>query len=227
MKRIIQTWLIRGWICMAIACLAMGSQVQATEADAKAFASSVRGPDYFAGGSRYYSFGTSQSRANFENVERAQSEYGFYKTQRHWTDIKPMRSPGEFNMLQAYYPLSVRWKLKDGREFILDRVDIRPYMKEYFKTHDVELPWQKERRPKAKSGDGDPSLVHEIKDDGVILKWLITTNHVPVDERFKPSGEANRWKFSDEEHYITTIPGQPTSGIDFDKHWEFANGDKQ
>lgn len=172
--------------------------------------------DYFPGGTPFYSYGVSQSKENFANVERAQSDYSLYRDSRHWVDIKPRVSPSEFNLLQAYYPLHVRWQLKDGRQFIAENIDVRVIMREYFKTYDIKMPWQKEGRSMAKSGDGYPSLVHEIKDDTVILKWFITTNRTPVNERFTPSGAATRWRFTDEEFIVTAIKGTPTSGINFD-----------
>ncbi len=175
------------------------------------------GADYFPGGSQFYSYGVVQSKENFVNVERAQSNYGMYSKQRSWLDIRAERAPGSINMLQAYYPLHVRWKFKDGREFILENIDIRAIMREYFKTHDIRLQWQREDRPRSKSGDYDPSLVHEVKDDTVIIKWLITTNHTPVNERFTSTGAANRWKLSEEEFIVTTLKGNPTSGIDFER----------
>lgn len=177
----------------------------------------TQGRDYFPGGVQFYSYGVSQSKENFANVERAQSYYGLYTKQRTWADIKPARAPGSINMLQMYYPLDVRWKLKDGREFMLEKIDIRAIMREYFKTHDIQMPWQKEHRSKADVGDLYPSLVHEVKDDTVIIKWMVRTNHTPVSERFTPTGAATRWKFTDEEFIVTTIKGVPTSGIDFDK----------
>jgi hypothetical protein len=176
-----------------------------------------QGRDYFPGGVPYYSYGVSQSKENFANVDKAQSYYGLYTKQRTWADIKPARAPGSINMLQMYYPLDVRWKLKDGREFMLEKIDIRAIMREYFKTNDIQMPWQKEGRRKEGPSDGYPSLVHEVKDDTVIIKWLVTTNHTPVAERFTPSGAATRWKFTDEEFIVTTVKGVPTSGIDFDK----------
>lgn len=176
-----------------------------------------QGRDYFPGGVPFYSYGLSQSEENFANIERAQSYYGLYTKQRTWTDIKPGKAPGVINMLQMYYPLDVRWKLKDGREFMLEKIDIRAIMREYFKTHDIQIPWQKEHRPKADVGDLYPSLVREVKDDTVIIKWIVRTNHTPVSERFTPTGAATRWKFTNEEFIVTTIKGVPTSGIDFDK----------
>lgn len=177
--------------------------------------------DYFPGGSPYYSYGVSQSKENFADVEIAQSTYGMYSKERHWATIRPMVAPGFYNMLQAYFPLSVRWQLKDGRQFMAENIDVRAIMREYFKSNDIQLPWQKEGRPRAKAGDADPTLVHEIKDDTIIIKWLITTNHTPVNERFTPSGAATYWQRTREEFIVTVIKGTPTSGIDFDKKWEF------
>lgn len=177
----------------------------------------TQGRDYFPGGVQYYSYGVSQSKENFTNVERAQSDYTLFAGSRHWIDITPRRSPGEFNMLQAYSLLHVRWKLKDGREFMLEKIDIRAIMREYFKTSNIQMPWQKEGRPQHISGDGDPSLVHEVKDDTVIIKWLVITNHTPVHDRFpKTTGIPPRWKLTDEEFIVTTIKGVPNSGIDFE-----------
>jgi hypothetical protein len=176
----------------------------------------TQGRDYFPGGVPFYSYGVSQSKENFANVERAQSDYTLYAGSRHWIDVTPRRSPSEFNLLQSYSLLHVRWKLKDGREFILENMDMRPIMREYFKTHDIQMPWQKEHRPKADVGDLYPSLVHEVKDDTVIIKWMVRTNHTTVSERFTPTGAATRWKFTDEEFIVTTIKGVPTSGIDFE-----------
>jgi hypothetical protein len=175
-----------------------------------------QGRDYFPSGVPYYSYGVSQSKENFANVERAQSDYTLFAGSRHWIDITPRRSPSEFNLLQSYSLLHVRWKLKDGREFMLEKIDIRAIMREYFKTNDIQMSWQKEGRHKEGPSDGYPSLVHEVKDDTVIIKWLVTTNHTPVAERFTPSGAATRWKFTDEEFIATTVKGVPTSGIDFE-----------
>lgn len=176
-----------------------------------------QGRDYFPGGVQFYSYGVSQSKENFANVERAQSYYGLYTKQRTWADIKPARAPGSINMLQIYYPLDVRWKLKDGREFMLEKIDIRAIMHEYFKTNDIQMPWQKEGRRKEGPSDGYPSLVHEVKDDTIIIKWMLRINQTPVADRFTATGAATRWKLTDEEFIVTTIKGVPTRGIDFDK----------
>lgn len=177
----------------------------------------THGRDYFPGGVPFYSYGVSQSKENFANVERAQSDYTLYAGPRHWIDITPRRSPSEFNLLQSYSRLHVRWKLKNGKEFVLEDVDMRPIMRDYFKTNDIQMPWQKENRPKADVGDLYPSLVHEVKDDTVIIKWMVRANETPVQDRFpKTTGIPPRWKFTDEEFIVTTIKGVPTSGIDFE-----------
>lgn len=177
--------------------------------------------DYLPGGAAFFSFGISQSKANFENIEIAQSDYALYSDRRTWMKINPVRAGGMINMQQVYSPLSVRWQLKDGRQFILENIDVRSIMREYFKTQDLQLPWGKEGRPRAKSGDFDPSLVHEVKDDTVLIKWLIITNRTPVNERFTASGAATRWDFSYEEFVVIALKGVPTQGIDFTKVWEF------
>lgn len=123
------------------------------------------------------------------------------------------------NVLQMYYPLSVRWELKDGRQFIAENIDVRAAMQTYFKTHDIQLQWQREKRASKSFGDYVPAFVHEVKDDGVVLKWLVTLNLTPVAQRFSATGAANKWHFKDEEYIVTTIQGTPTSGIDFDKKW--------
>lgn len=174
------------------------------------------GADCFPGGSQFYSYGVVQSKENFANVERAQSNYGMYSKQRSWLDIRAERAPGSINLLQAYYPLSVRWKLKDGREFILEKIDISSIMRDYFKTHDIQLQWEREGRPRSKSGDYDPSLVHEVKDDAVIIKWFLRINGTPVGQRLTANGVATSWDIKDEEFIVATIKGKLTSGIDFD-----------
>ena len=172
------------------------------------------------GGYWMYSFGDGQTPGNFGNVEIAQSYYGLWSKQRWWGKIRPStRATANTIGLQTYYPLHVRWKLKDGREFILENIDVPAIMREYFKTHSLQLQWQREGRPKA-IGDGSPTLAHEVKDDTVILKWVITLNRTPVNERLTPTGAATRWDFQDEEHIVTVLKGNPTSGIDFSKTYE-------
>lgn len=175
------------------------------------------GGDYLPGGAQFYSYGVSQSKENFTNIERAQSYYGMYTKERWWSNIKPGVAPSSINALRSYYPLDVRWKLKDGREFVVEKIDIRVIMRDYLKTNDIKLPWQREGRPQIAISDSDPALVHEIRDDTVIIKWLIRTNRTPVNERFTSSGAATRWTREDEEFLVATIKGKPTSGIDFEK----------
>lgn len=174
------------------------------------------------GGAAEFDWGMSQRKENFENIERAQSSYGLYRTQRAWENVSPgRRAAATIIGLRVYSPLSVRWRLKDGREYLLEDIDIAAIMRDYFKTHDIQLPWQREKRPKARVGDANPMLAYEVKDDTVRLKWVITTNHTPVDQRLTPQGAANRWETSDEEYLVAVIQGKPTAGIDFDHWWEF------
>jgi hypothetical protein len=180
--------------------------------------SASSGPDYFPGGDRWYSWGPAQSKENFANVERAQWATGMYTKQRSWRPMFVSSSvvTPNLNALAAYYPLHVRWKLKDGREFILENIDIRAIMREYFRTHDLKQQWQRDNRPQAKVGDGKAILAHEIKDSTVIIKWYVRINRTPVDQRLTSTGAATKWDVIDEEHFVTNVPGKLTSGIDFD-----------
>ena len=141
-----------------------------------------------------------------------------YTNQRSWRQlfVTGSQPSPNLNTLSAYYPLHVRWKLKDGREFMLENIDIRAIMREYFKTHDLKQQWQRESRPRAKVGDGSAILAHEIKDDAVIIKWYLQINRTPVSQRLTPTGAATKWDFIDEEYFVISIPGKLTSGIDFD-----------
>lgn len=179
----------------------------------------AQGRDYFPGGSPEYGWGVSQKKEDFANVEQAQSYSGLYTKQRSWQNITVSPwATARIIGLQAYYPLSVRWKLKDGREFILENIDISAIMREYFKTHEIQLPWQREGRPKNSVGDPEPLLTHEVKDDTVRIKWVITTNRTPVDQRLTATGAATKWDFAREEFLVASLKGVPTSGIDFN-HW--------
>ena len=164
-----------------------------------------------------YSYGPGQTRENFENVEFAQYNYAVWPG-RHWGAMGPQLSASANRIgLQSYYPLHVRWKLKDGREFILENIDTAAIMREYFTTHQLQLQWQKEGRLKAQVGDLGPLLAHEVKDDTVILKWVITFNLTPVAQRLTQTGAATKWEFRDDEYIVAVLKGQPTSGIDFNK----------
>jgi hypothetical protein len=182
----------------------------------------------FPGDAKTYGFGVSQRKEDFENVEVAQLNFGMYKNQRSWAVILPeSRGSTRYASLPAYYPFDVRWKLKDGREFIVENVDTAALMREYFKTHQILLQHQRENRPRHPVGDFDPSVVVGVKDDKVVVKWLLVLNGTAIDKRLpvivngKPAMDGTPWKLEDEEHYVTSIPVKPTSGIDFKKQWEF------
>ena len=176
--------------------------------------------DYFPGGASYYSFGKSQSAENFANVKRAQTAWGLYPDDRLWIDTKPGIAPAHIGMMQYYFPFSVRWELKDGRQFLLENIDVRGIMREYFRDpkNDLVLPWQRQGRPQS-FGDMDPSLVYEVRDDVVRLKWLLMVNRTPVDQRILPSGATARWDVVREEHLVKEIPGRLVQGIDFENKW--------
>ena len=177
--------------------------------------------DLFPGGQSTYDWGYGQSKENFANIEVGQYAYSSNTAQRTWMNIQPTNGAGATMLgLSAYSPLHVRWKLKDGREFILENIDVRAIMQEYFKTHTIQLQWQREGRPRAKSCDSGPLLVQEIKDDTVRIKWVISTNQTPVDQRFTATGAATKWIFTDEEYLVTTLKGNPTSGINFNNWYE-------
>lgn len=172
------------------------------------------------GGYWMYSYGPGQTRENFVNVEFAQYDYALWSG-RHWGAMGPgNRATANRLGLQVYYPLHVRWRLKDGREFVLENIDTATIMREYFKTHQLRLQWQREGRSEDKVGDYSPTLAHEIKDDTVILKWVITINRTPPKERLTSTGAATKWDTYDEEHIVAVLPGRPTGGIDFSKTYE-------
>ena len=177
--------------------------------------------DVFPGGQSTYDWGYGQSKENFANVEVGQYAYSSHTAQRSWMNIQHSNRAGAtIGDLSAYSPLHVRWKLKDGREFILENIDIRAIMQEYFKTHTLQLQWQREGRPRAKVGDAGPLLVHEVKENTVRIKWVIYINRTPVTERLTAKGAATRWDIVQEEYLVTTLKGNPTSGIDFNNWYE-------
>jgi hypothetical protein len=216
--------LLRGLLCSFLAIGLLACAAPRPDYGPGTPAQSVpSGRDYFPGGDIWYSWGPAQSKENFANIERAQWATGMYTKQRTWEGITPTpnsRVSGGLNTLPAYYPLHVRWKLKDGREFLLEYIDIRAIMREYFKTHDLKQQWQRENRPRDKVGDYAPTLAHEIKDDTVIIKWYLRINRTPVDQRLTASGAATKWDIVNEEYFVTSIPGKPTSGIDFENKSE-------
>lgn len=211
-------WLLGG---LALGGCATGSSTGSGSIGAGGVGTVAQGRDYFPGGLPFYAWGVAQSKENFANVERAQVEYSPYKAKRVWIDFQGSnRATASMIGLQAYYPLHVRWKLKDSREFILENIDISAIMREYFKTHEIQLPWQREGRPKHAVGDSDPLLTHEVKDDAVRIKWVITTNRTPVNQRLTAQGAATNWEFTQEEFLVATLKGVPTSGIDFNNWYE-------
>ena len=216
------TCLSRIALILLALCLAACANVSGGASSKDGFASVPHGPDYLPGNAKFYSFGLSQSKENFVNIEQAQSTYGLFAKEKYWQAIKPMRAPSTYNLLQQYYPLHVRWQLKDGRQFIAESFDVRAVMLEYFKKHSIKLQWQREGRPYKSRGDYYPAFVHEIRDDVVILKWLLIINRTPVDERFTSTGVANKWVREYEEHIVTTVKGTPTSGIDFERRVEIS-----
>jgi hypothetical protein len=174
-----------------------------------------------------YGFGVFQSKEDFANVEIAQLNFGMYKTQRSWQLILPNKGSARYLGLRAYYPVDVRWKLKDGREFILENIDTATIMREYFKTKNVLLQHQQERRSRDPVGDYDPELHFGIKDDTIVISWGLVMNRTPVHQRLpivvngKPARDGTPWKLEREEHFVTVLKGNPTSGIDFTKTWDF------
>lgn len=187
---------------------------------------SHQGPDHLLGGSPYYSFGVAQSKENFANVKQAQIAKGLYADDRAWAGFGPAIAPGTVIMLTGYFLFSVRWELKDGRQFLLENIDVRSIMREYFKhpRNDRLLQWQREGRPRDEHGDFYPSVVYEVKDDVLRLKWLLTINRTPVHQRILPTGAATAWDIVYEQHLVAEIKGRPVQGIDFNQQWEVRKG---
>lgn len=176
--------------------------------------------DYLPGGVEYYSVGSALNKDYFtKSVTRVQYDYALYPSVRWWIDSGPPANPSAINMLQSYMPLHVRWELKDGRQFIAENIDVRAAMREYFKHNDLKVQWQREGRSWA-IGDSYASLVYDVRDDEVILKWLIRINKTPYDQRILPSGAATRWVFEYEEHVAGAVKGTSTQGIDFENRRE-------
>lgn len=176
------------------------------------------------GGYWMYAFGSGQKKENFEDVEIAQSDYGIWGFERNWIGLAPSRRAfGHISGLQLYFPLHVRWRMKDGREFILEYIDVPELMREYFKNKRIDLPWQREKRPKADIGDLSPTLAHEVKGDSLIIKWVITINRIPPMSRLTPEGKAVPFDTYDEEYIVAVIKGVPVTGLDFGKTREIRN----
>lgn len=168
-----------------------------------------------------YSFGSWQRPENFENVEIAQSYYGLWGRQRWWSRIDPgPRASAHVGALQVYYPLSVRWRLKDGREFALENIDVPQIMRDYFKKEVILLQWQREGRLRDDRGDFEPMLTYEVKNDTVILKWSITINRTPVGLRQSKDGKPPVWDLVSEEHVVAVLKADSVFGLDFSKLYE-------
>lgn len=219
---------MKRFIGKLLACIALAALLGACTAnhplpvrgDENIFARPVQ-TDVFPGNYWNYSFGTFQKKENFENVQRAQYSAQARNQSRVWGDIKPQLSAtGTLGMMQSYFPFDVRWKLKDGREFILENIDTRSISNDYLRKNPLQLQWQREGRPEAKVGEGYPILAHEIQNETVILKWVIRINRTPVNQRLTATGAATKWDFFDEEYVMATIKGNPTSNLDFNKTYE-------
>jgi len=188
--------------------------------DENVFARSAQS-DVFPGDFPYFSMGPFQKKENFDNLARVQwsskpRSLGFF-----WDDVRPsLDAIGNIGSLQGYSGFDVRWLLKDGREFILENIDVRGICNAYLRKNPIQLQWQREGRPKYSSGDGHAILTFEVKDDGVLLKWAIRINRTPVGQRFTATGAATKWDFHTEEYVMAAIKGKPTSGIDFNKTYE-------
>lgn len=168
------------------------------------------------GGAPTYSFAASQDKLPFEReVARAQLHYSPYSP-RVWVEFYGGHSSGWLVGLGSFYPLDVRWQLKDGRQFILERIDVPRLMQEFSRSHRIELQHQRENRPRDSAGDYGPSFVIEVADRWLVLKWQITLNLTPVGQRFKPGGAAAHWALVREEHIIAALPGRLVEGLDFD-----------
>ena len=177
--------------------------------------------DIFPGGVSSYSFGPFQKTENFVNVDQAQVNDSPRNAAKSWWKLRP--SPSAIGMLgnmQSYFRFDVRWKLKDGREFILENIDVRSISNDYLRKNPIQLQWQRENRQRAVYGDFSPTLSFEVKDDVLLLKWVITITKTPLDRRLTASGAANRPDTYEEEHLMATLKGKPTSGIDFSKTYE-------
>jgi hypothetical protein len=175
-----------------------------------------RGASILPGDSPWFSFGPYQKPENFVNVERAQANLDARNADFVWAELVASNyAHPRFNILGSYFPFDARWRLKDGREFILENIDVRTIANDFLQKSPIQLPWQRERRPRHSLGDYDPLLTYQVKDDTVLLIWVISTNKTPVDQRRAPSGAVTKWEIAKEEIFMAAIRGNPTVGIDF------------
>ena len=184
----------------------------------------IRERDYFPGNSPYYNFGIAQSKENFANVKQAQAADGPPTKERTWSNFGATIAPGTVIGLQQYLPFSMRWELKDGRQFIVDDINVSAIMKDYFKdkNNDITLPWQREGRRRTVD-DYDPALVFEVRDDVARIKWLITDIRTPIDKRYSSTGARLLWDLERKEYLVVEIKGKPTQSINFNIKREIRN----
>jgi hypothetical protein len=168
-----------------------------------------------------YSWGVDQRAEDFADVEIAQSQLLMWKDSRMWRPLTPTSvALARVLGLQRYYVMQARWKLKDGREFILESIDTGALVQEYFRAHGlIKTAWERENRTPT-VGDSSPILVHDIKGDTLRLKWVLTINRTPAHARLRADGAANPWATEREEQLIAVIKGVPASGLDFKTLYE-------
>lgn len=209
-----------------LAAVFLVASLSALSGCASTTTTSAQSANLLPGDAQFYGFGISQSKEDFANVEIAHLNLSMYKNRRSWEAILPNKGSVRYAGLRAYYPVDVRWKLKDGREYILENIDTAAIMREYFKTNNFLLQHQREKREKI-LGDDSPDLQFGVKDDAVLITWALTLNRTPVNKRFPvivngiPARDGTPWKLEREEHFVTALKGKPTSGIDFTKTDEF------
>jgi hypothetical protein len=202
--------------------------------------SSAAIPGYLPGNSVFFSVGSMQDKEYFsKNVAQLQSSYVFYPPNRFWEDNGADPEPTTRNLLRGYRPLSVRWELKDGRQFVASDIDVEAIMREFsvtrlpdlswqiayregttlnddLKMRDVKMQWQAEERRRI-VGDYDPSLVYEIYEDEVRLKWLVRSNKVPLERRGQELPDIDYAMYP-----VAVVKAKPATGLDFAKHREPA-----
>jgi hypothetical protein len=172
-------------------------------------ASSARGSVAIPSGQ--YSWGIDQRADDFADVEIAQSALLVSGGPSAWRSIVPTRyEAANLLSLERYYVMRARWKLKDGREFVLESVDIEAIMREYFSTHPpIRVQWEREGRP-YELGDALPQLVHDVKGDSLRLRWVLRINRTPVQQR-----RSSPWAIEREVYPIAEIKGRQTTGLNF------------
>ncbi len=182
--------------------------------------------DYFLGGADSYCFSHyTKDKEQFDStIEKAEASFETSLTDRHWIPIRSSKnhSCGTSGM-RYYYQISARWKLKDGREFMIDRLNVRPLMREFFKTQDAPMQWVVGGRAKG-IGDGEPGVLLDVQGDSIVLYWVNHLNDQPFAERLIPDAQYPKGRYiaklRKEYYTAATVKGTPTSGIDFNKTYE-------